>query len=130
MSLGLASRQGNLLDDLERFCEEALAEGSVYSLLHRERDKLFPDEFFSDLFSDKGRRSVPPSVVAVVMVLQRLAGLSDRRPSSTTPSTPAGAMRQAPVATAVAVGPASPTQCWSTCAPGWQPPSVLGASSR
>jgi hypothetical protein len=78
MSLGLAQRQGNLLDDLDRFCDEALAEGSIYSVLHRERDKLFPDEFFADLFSDKGRRSVPPSVVAVVMVLQRLAGLSDR----------------------------------------------------
>ncbi len=78
MSLGLAERQGNLLDDLDRFCDEALGEGSIYSVLHRERDKLFPDEFFADLFSDKGRRSVPPSVVAVVMVLQRLAGLSDR----------------------------------------------------
>jgi len=33
---------------------------------------------FADLFSEKGRRSVPPSVVAVVMVLQRLEGLSDR----------------------------------------------------
>jgi hypothetical protein len=46
--------------------------------LHRERDQLFPDEAFSDLFEEKGRRSVPPSVVAVVMVLQRLEGLSDR----------------------------------------------------
>jgi Transposase domain (DUF772) len=78
MSLGLAERQGNLLDDLDRFCDQALAEGSIYSVLHRERDKLFPDEFFADLFSGKGRRCVPPSVVAVVMVLQRLAGLSDR----------------------------------------------------
>jgi hypothetical protein len=33
---------------------------------------------FTDLFSDRGRRSVPPSVVATVMVLQRLDGLSDR----------------------------------------------------
>jgi hypothetical protein len=33
---------------------------------------------FADLFSDRGRRSVPPSVVATVMVLQRLEGLSDR----------------------------------------------------
>src|SRR5688572_24203518 len=33
---------------------------------------------FADLFSGKGRRSVPPSVVAAVMVLQRLEGLSDR----------------------------------------------------
>jgi hypothetical protein len=55
-----------------------LAENSIYALLHRERDRLFPDEMFADLFSDKGRRSVPPSVVATVMVLQRLEGLSDR----------------------------------------------------
>lgn len=78
MTLGLAERQGDLLDDVTRFCDETLAPSSVYSLLHRERDALFPDEFFADLFSDRGRRSVPPSVVATVMVLQRLEGLSDR----------------------------------------------------
>ncbi|MGH9121452.1 MAG: transposase, partial [Acidimicrobiales bacterium] len=78
MTLGLAERQGDLLDDLNRFCGEALGEDSIYSFLHRERDHLFPDEFFADLFSERGRRSVPPSVVAVVMVLQRLEGLSDR----------------------------------------------------
>ena len=47
----------------------------MYAVLHRERDRLFPDEMFADLFSDRGRRSVPPSVVATVMVLQRLEGL-------------------------------------------------------
>ena len=78
MTLGVAERQGNLLDDVDRFCEEALAESSIYAVLHRERDRLFPDEMFADLFSEKGRRSVPPSVVATVMVLQRLEGLSDR----------------------------------------------------
>jgi hypothetical protein len=39
---------------------------------------LFPDELFADLFTDIGRRSVPPMIVAVVMVLQRIEGLSDR----------------------------------------------------
>ena len=39
---------------------------------------MFPDELFDDLFSERGRASVPPSVVATVMVLQRLDGLSDR----------------------------------------------------
>jgi len=33
---------------------------------------------FADLFTAEGRRSVPPMIVAVVMVLQRLEGLSDR----------------------------------------------------
>ena len=78
MSLGLAERQDKLLDDMARFCDEQLAETSIYSVLHRERDSLFPDEMFSDLFSDRGRHCIPPSVVAIVMVLQKLAGLSDR----------------------------------------------------
>ena len=78
MTLGVADRQGDLLDDVNRFCGESLAENSVYAVLHRERDRLFPDEMFADVFSDRGRRSVPPSVVATVMVLQRLEGLSDR----------------------------------------------------
>src|SRR5512144_1379669 len=33
---------------------------------------------FADLFCDVGRRCVPPMIVAVVMVLQRLEGCSDR----------------------------------------------------
>ena len=74
----MADRQGVLLDDIEVFCDRALPAGSIYGLLHRERDRLFPDEMFADLFSGQGRRSVPPSVVATVMVLQRLEGLSDR----------------------------------------------------
>ena len=78
MTLGLAERQGDLFDDVDRFCEAALPGNSVFAVLHRERDRLFPDEMFADLFAERGRRSVPPSVVASVMVLQRLEGLSDR----------------------------------------------------
>jgi hypothetical protein len=78
MSLGLADRQGDLLDDVNRFCEDVLPPTSIFGVLARERDRLFPDEMFADLFSARGRRSVPPSVVATVMVLQRLEGLSDR----------------------------------------------------
>lgn len=78
MTLGLAQRQGDLLDDITRFCDRVLAGDSIYSFLHREGHRLFPDEFFEDLFASSGRRSVPPSVIATVMVLQRLEGLSDR----------------------------------------------------
>ena len=40
---------------------------------------LFPDEMFADLFpSGRGRPSVPGDVIATVMVLQSLEGLSDR----------------------------------------------------
>jgi len=78
MTLGLAQRQTDLLDDAKRFCDEAVPADSIYALLHRERDRLFPDETFEDLFTTRGRRSIPPSIVATVMVLQRLEGCSDR----------------------------------------------------
>ena len=78
MTLGRSEQQKDLLDDVSWFCEETLAPSSVYAVLHRERHRLFPDEMFADLFSTRGRQSVPPSVVATVMVLQRLGGLSDR----------------------------------------------------
>ena len=57
----------NLFDEASRFCEESLPENSIYRFLARERERLFPDELFADLFSGRGRRSVPPSVVATVM---------------------------------------------------------------
>ncbi len=78
MTLGVANKQGDLFDDVTRFCDETLEAHSIYAFLHRERERLFPDEAFADLFEDSDRRSVPPSVVAVAMVLQRLEGLSDR----------------------------------------------------
>jgi hypothetical protein len=78
VTLGRADHQGDLFDEVARFCEETLPENSIYGFLARERDRLFPDELFADLFTGTGRRSVPPSVVATVMVLQRLEGLSDR----------------------------------------------------
>ena len=53
--------------------------GSVYTFLAEHRQRLFPDAMFADLFpSPRGRRSVPADVVATVMVLQSLEGLSDR----------------------------------------------------
>ncbi len=78
VTLGRADRQVDLFDGAAGFCEESLPGNSIYRFLARERDRLFPDELFVDLFTDRGRRSVPPSVVATVMVLQRLEGLSDR----------------------------------------------------
>ena len=78
MTLGLAPRQADLFRSTVGFCEPRVAPGSIYGLLHRECHRLFPEEMFADLFTDVGRRSVPPSIVAVVMVLQRIEGCSDR----------------------------------------------------
>ena len=51
----------------------------MYGLLAEHRHRLFPDELFADLFpTRRGRPSVPADVIASVMVLQALEGLSDR----------------------------------------------------
>ena len=63
MTLGRADRQVDLFDDAAGFCEQSLPENSIYRFLARERDRLFPDELFADLFCDRGRACVPPSVV-------------------------------------------------------------------
>lgn len=78
MSLGLTPKQADLWRSTVDFCEGRVAPDSIYSVLHRECFNLFGDEMFADLFTDVGRRSVPPLIVAVVMVLQRIEGLSDR----------------------------------------------------
>src|SRR5580658_5724579 len=78
MTLGRAPEQADLLRSTVSFCKGKLSPTSIYGLLFRECHNLFPDDAFADLYEDIGRRSVPPRIVAVVMVLQRLDGLSDR----------------------------------------------------
>ena len=65
--------------DAAALCRQLVPEGSVEAFLADHRRDLFPDEMFEDLFrSRRGRPSVPAEVVASVMVLQALEGLSDR----------------------------------------------------
>ncbi|MQB01294.1 MAG: IS5/IS1182 family transposase, partial [Actinobacteria bacterium] len=67
------------LTDATALCGELVKSGSVHAWLAAHRGELFPDEAFADLFpSGKGRPSEPADVVATVMVLQALEGLSDR----------------------------------------------------
>jgi hypothetical protein len=65
--------------DAQAHCRHLVADGSVHAFLADHRRALFPDQLFADLFpSGRGRPSVPADVVATVMVLQALEGLSDR----------------------------------------------------
>jgi IS5 family transposase len=65
--------------DAAALCRQLVPEGSVEAFLADHRRDLFPDELFEDLFpSGRGRPSIPADVVATVMVLQALEGLSDR----------------------------------------------------
>jgi hypothetical protein len=78
MTLGLSPTEEDIFRSSTDFCRHRVQAGSIYGLLHREGHRLFADETFADLYRDIGRASVPPRIVAVVMVLQRLEGLSDR----------------------------------------------------
>ena len=78
MTLGTTPATGDLFRSARELCEPKLSATSVYRLLAEQGHVLFPDEAFADLFEDVGRRSVPPRIVATVMVLQRIAGASDR----------------------------------------------------
>jgi len=65
--------------DAAAFCRGLIEDHTIYSFLADQRDELFKDEDFADLFpSGKGRPSVPAVLVCSVMVLQALEGLSDR----------------------------------------------------
>ncbi len=75
---GRSEEQRELLD-VESVAGHLLPAGSVFAFLAAHRRELFPDVMFADLFpSGRGRPSVPAPVVATVLVLQALHGLSDR----------------------------------------------------
>ena len=77
MTIGSTPVQPDLLKGTA-FVGDRVAADSIWALLHREGHRLFPDDMFADLYTSTGRRSVPPQIVATVMVLQRCFGLSDR----------------------------------------------------
>lgn len=78
MTAGVTPAQADMFLSPAGLVRGRVAADSIWALLHAEGHRLFSDAMFADLFSDRGRRSVPPQVVATVMVLQKLFGKSDR----------------------------------------------------
>src|SRR5580658_3506823 len=75
-----SSRPDRELLDPAALCSHLLPAGSVHAFLAVHRRQLFPDDMFEDLFpSGRGRPSVPADVMATVILLQSLEGLSDRQ---------------------------------------------------
>jgi transposase-like protein DUF772/DDE family transposase len=65
--------------DAEVLVGHLVPAGSMFAFLAGHRRDVFPDGEFEDLFpSDKGRPSIPASVMASILVLQTLHDLSDR----------------------------------------------------
>jgi hypothetical protein len=74
---GKSQRQRELLD-VESVAGHLLKPGSVFAFLAGHRRQLFADAMFEDLFpTGRGRPSVPADVMAAVITLQALHGLSD-----------------------------------------------------
>lgn len=74
---GRSDDQRELLD-AESVAGHLLKPDSVFAFLAAHRHELFPEEMFADLFpSRRGRPSVPAEVMASVITLQALHGLSD-----------------------------------------------------
>jgi Transposase DDE domain/Transposase domain (DUF772) len=78
MTVGKSPPSAGLFRSTRELCEPKLAVTSIYRLLSEQGHCLFADDALGDLFEDVGRRSVPPRIVATVMVLQRFEGVSDR----------------------------------------------------
>ena len=75
---GTSDPNAELLD-AAALCGHLVPAASVHAFLAEHRKALFPNDLFADLFpSGRGRPSVPADVIATVMVLQALEGLSDR----------------------------------------------------
>ena len=123
MTLGLADRQGNLLDDVSASATRRSTSTRSTPFLHRERDLLFPDEVFADLFDATG-----PAVGAALG-----RGRGDGAPAPGRPVGPRGG-RALQLRRPLALRgrrrrlrhrrwTTSPTRCSSTCA------SACGARS-
>lgn len=73
---GRADPQREILD-VESVAGHLLPAGGVFAFLAAHRREVFPEVMFADLFKVGGRPSVPAEVMASVIVLQTLHGLSD-----------------------------------------------------
>ena len=96
-------RSGELAGpDVWQTCRELIPAGSVFAFLAEHRDGLFPAGMFADMYpSPNGRPSMPPQVLAMVVVLQALHGPPDPRTgwsgkTSTAPPTAPGHSHNSP----------------------------------
>jgi transposase len=77
--LTVADRQVGMFD-AGPLCEGLVAEGSFYALLAEHGDRIVSDGDFADCYSETtGRPSIPPSLLAKILLLQYRERLSDER---------------------------------------------------
>ena len=76
--LAVADRQRGFFD--AAWCSDLVPDESVYALLAEHGDRIVRDEDFAECYSERrGRPSIPPSLLAKVLLLAYRDGLSDER---------------------------------------------------
>jgi len=76
--LGVADRQQGFFD--AAWCSDLLPDDSIYALLAAQGDRIVRDADVSECYSVRqGRPSIPPSLLAKVLLLAYREGLSDER---------------------------------------------------
>jgi transposase len=76
--LAVADRQQGFFD--AAWCSDLLPQESIYALLAEHGERIVRDEDFVDCYSERhGRPSIPPSLLAKVLLLAYRDGLSDER---------------------------------------------------
>ena len=70
---------GRVPEGTRRIAEAAMPQGSLAIRVRDALGELFRDEDFADLFPQRGRPALSPTVLALVSILQFAEGLSDRQ---------------------------------------------------
>src|ERR671934_685552 len=82
--LSVADRQQGFFD--AAWCSALLPEDSIYALLAEHGERIVRDEDFAECSSQRhGRPSIPPSLLAKVLLLAYRDGLSDERAMEAVP---------------------------------------------
>jgi len=77
----LGDDASDLLKGTAGFVSDRVGVDSIWSVLHREGRRLFPDELVADLFTVTGRRSVPPQVPPTRPASLTVSSIIASRPS-------------------------------------------------
>lgn len=70
---------GEIPEETKRIAQAVHRKGNVYMQVRDELDGMVSDAMFADLYAEMGRPSVSPSCLVLVLIMQYMAGYSDRQ---------------------------------------------------
>lgn len=70
---------GSIPEETIRVARAIYPKGNLYMQIRDELEGMLSDELFADLYASRGRPSISPSRLALVLIMQYIAGYSDRQ---------------------------------------------------